>query len=92
MAALDEQEAAARELGAPAAMDAAEVVEYLRDLPRIWIEAPGARRAIAESVFERIEVLGLRSMRIEPTATAIHHGLAEAFASAAGGYGRGERI
>ena len=91
MAALDEQEATARELSAPPAMDAGEVVDFLRNLPKLWIEAPGSRRAIAESAFERIEVLGMRSMRIEPTATAIHHGLAEAFASAAGGYGRGER-
>ena len=92
MAALDEQEAAARELAAPPAMDAAEVVGYLRDLPHFWTDAPSSRRALSESLFDRIEVLGLRSMRIEPTATAIHHGLAEAFASAAGGYGRGERI
>jgi len=43
------------------------VVAYLRDLPRLWDDAPGSRRALAEALFERVEVLGLRRMRIEPT-------------------------
>jgi DNA invertase Pin-like site-specific DNA recombinase len=72
-------------------LPAAEVVEYLRDLPRLWDAAPASRRGLAEAVFERIEVLGLRRMRISPTPAALAAGLAEAFSSASAGYGRGER-
>lgn len=92
MAALDEQEAEAK-AGAPAtALEASEVVAYLRDLPRLWDDAPGSRRALAEALFERVEVLGLRRMRIEPTPSAVAAGLVEAFSRASAGYGRGERI
>ena len=66
-------------------------VDYLRDLPRLWDDAPASRRALSESLFERVDVLGLRSMRLEPTPAAIARGLAEAFSSASAGYGRGER-
>lgn len=90
MAALDEQEASAREAG-PEPMAAADVVERLRNLPALWDAAPNSRRAIAESLFERIDVLGLRRMRITPTSAAIARGLAEAFSSVSAGYGRGER-
>lgn len=89
MAALDEQEAEAN-AGGP--VTALEVVAYLRDLPRLWDDAPGSRRALAEALFGRVEVLGLRRMRIEPTPSAIAAGLVEAFACASAGYGRGERI
>lgn len=92
MAALDEQERAARETAAGPAMDPADVVAYLRDLPRLWADAPASRRALCEALFERIEVLGLRSMRLAPTRTALAHGLADAFANSVAGYGRGERI
>jgi DNA invertase Pin-like site-specific DNA recombinase len=92
MAALDEQEAAARELAAPTAMDAGDVLVYLRDLPLLWDDAPASRRALTESLFERVDVLGLRSMRLEPTPAAMARGLAEAFSSASAGYGRGERV
>jgi len=90
MAALDEQEAAAHAAG-PEPMAAADVVEHLRNLPGVWDAAPASRRGIAESLFERIDVLGLRKMRIAPTEAAIARGLAEAFSSASAGYGRGER-
>lgn len=91
MAALDEQEVAARDGDPAPALEASEVVEYLRDLPRVWDEAPASRRALAESLFERIEVLGIRRMHLEPSAAAIAAGLVEAFSSASAGYGRGER-
>jgi len=91
MAALDEQEAEANDGGPAEALEASEVVEYLRDLPRLWDDAPGSRRALAEALFERVEVLGLRRMRIEPTPSAVAVGLVEAFSSASAGYGRGER-
>jgi hypothetical protein len=92
MAVLDEQEAEAKAGGPVTALEASEVVAYLRDLPRLWDDAPGSRRALAEALFERVEVLGLRRMRIEPTPSAVAAGLVEAFSRASAGYGRGERI
>jgi hypothetical protein len=81
MSALDEQEAEAN-AGAPAtALEPSEVVAYLRHLPRLWDDAPGSRRALAESLFERVEVLGLRRMRIEPTPSAVAAGPVEALAT-----------
>jgi hypothetical protein len=60
MAALDERGAEAS-AGAPAtALEASEVVAYLRDLPGLWDHAHGSRRALAEDLFERVETLGLR--------------------------------
>jgi hypothetical protein len=50
-----------------------------------------ARGALAEALFERVEVLGLRRMRIEPTPSAVAAGLVEAFSRASAGHGRGER-
>jgi hypothetical protein len=58
----------------------------------LWDDASGSRRALAEALFERVEVLGLRRMRIEPTPSAVAAGLVEAFSRASAGYGRGERI
>lgn len=91
MAMLDAQEREAREATPAPGLSSAEVVEYLRDLPRLWDDAPDSRRGLAETLFERIEVLGLRRMRIQPTMSAIAAGLAEAFSSVSAGYGRGER-
>ena len=82
MAALDEQEAEARDRQPAPELSAAEVVAYLRDLPRLWDEAPDSRRALTESLFERVEVLGLRRMHLEPTPAAIAAGLVEAFFAA----------
>lgn len=64
----------------------------MRVAARLWDDAPGSRRALAEALFERVEVLGLRRMRIEPTPSAVAAGLIEAFSCASAGYGRGERI
>ena len=47
MAALDEQEAEANAGGPVTALEAAEVVAYLRDLARLWDDAPLSRRALA---------------------------------------------
>jgi hypothetical protein len=52
------------------------------DLPWPWDEAPFAGRALAGVLFERVEVLGLRRMWIEPTPSAIAAGLVEAFSRA----------
>jgi hypothetical protein len=90
MAQLDAQERAL--LAEPAAvLDHGERAAYLRDLPRLWDDAPRSRRALAEALFERIDVLGLRRVHLEPTASAIRWGLVEAFHARSGGYGRGER-
>ena len=91
MAALDAEEADVGQRVATPALSAAEVVAYLRDLPRLWDDAPASRRGLAESLFARIEVLGLRRMHIEPTPAAIAAGLVEAFARTNVVYGRGER-
>ncbi len=40
MASLDEQEAEANAGGPVTALEASEVVAYLRDLPRLWDDAP----------------------------------------------------
>ena len=90
MAALDEQEAEANAGGPVAALEASEVVAYLRDLPRLR-ETHRARGAARGGALERVEVLGLRRMRIEPTPSAIAAGLVEASSRASTGYGRGER-
>ncbi len=89
MTMLDGQEAAAKEVR-PVEMPANEVADGLRDLPGVWDAAPASRKAIAESLFERIDVLGLQQMRIAPTQAAIAHGLAEVWGRSVG-YGRGER-
>jgi hypothetical protein len=92
MGRLDEEERAARETAAAPALEPVEVVDYLRELPRLWDDAPASRRGLAEALFERIEVLGLRRMGLTPTADAIAAGLVAAFSSASAGYGRGERV
>jgi len=88
---LDGQEADAKANEAAQALEPAEVVAFLRDLPTLWDAAPGGRRALTESLFDRVEVLGLRRMHLEPTPAAVAAGLVEAFASVSAGYGRGER-
>lgn len=72
-------------------LPAAEAIAYLRNLPTLWADAPRSRRALAEALFDRVDVLGLRTMRIAPTAAAVDRGLADAFHARTAGYGRGER-
>ncbi|MFO7533095.1 MAG: hypothetical protein R6W93_11590 [Candidatus Limnocylindrales bacterium] len=92
MSRLDTDEALARRPSADA-MSAGEVVDYLRDLPRVWAEAPASRSRIAEALFERIEVLGFQRARIHPSGAAIGRGLAAALPISCSlpVYGRGER-
>jgi DNA invertase Pin-like site-specific DNA recombinase len=92
MARLDECERVAKETpDYSETMPPADAVAFLRDLPALWDAAPDSRRALAEAIFERVEVLGLLSMRVSPTPAAIARGFAEAFLSVGAGYGRGER-
>jgi hypothetical protein len=67
-------------------------VAYLSDLEQLWLAAPTARRAMAEAIFERIDVIGIRSIRVVPTPAAVEYGLAEAFRTGSAGKSRGERI
>jgi DNA invertase Pin-like site-specific DNA recombinase len=73
----EEAEARARINDGPTA---AEAVAYLADLARLWDEAEGSgRKLLAEALFERVEVLGVRKVQIRPTATAVRHGWAAAW-------------
>ncbi len=57
-----------------------EVRRYLENLPAWWADAdPDDRRALAITLFERIRVLGISQVKLEPTQEARDHGLAEAF-------------
>ena len=58
----------------------ADVRGYLSNLATWWIDAlPTDRKALAETLFETVAVLGIRTMRITPTRAALDIGLAEAF-------------
>lgn len=76
---LDQEEAGAR-AARPAGPTPREAAEYLRDLPRLWDEAEGSgRRLLAEALFERIDVLGARKVRLHPSASARAQGWDEAW-------------
>jgi hypothetical protein len=79
MARLDEAEQSARSGAEDEGLDPTEAVDFLRNLPALWEEAPNSRRALAESLFESVDVLGLDTMHVEPTPAAVRRGLAEAF-------------
>jgi hypothetical protein len=70
MARLDEAEQSARSGAEDEGLDPAEAVDFLRNLPALWEEAPNSRRALAESLFESVDVLGLDTMHVEPTPAA----------------------
>jgi len=54
-------------------------IDFLRNLPALCEAAPNSRRALAESLFESVDVLGLDTMHVEPTPAAGRRGLEEAF-------------
>lgn len=100
MAQLDAEE---REtLAAQQAVEPAGAVAWLRALPALWAAADDSgRRLLTEALFEKVEVLGVRSVTIHPTPEADAHGWSEAFGPepvllnaglALSTYGRGERI
>jgi len=76
---------------------AAEAREYLESLPNLWAKTSDAgRHAIAEAVFERIEVLGVTDYTFTLTAQAKARGWDAAFGAGVvrakeGRSGRGER-
>ena len=71
---------------------------YLESLPALWAKTSDAgRHAIAEAVFERIDVLGANDFTFALTAHAKAHGWDAAFGAgdqsiSIGQSGRGERI
>jgi DNA invertase Pin-like site-specific DNA recombinase len=70
MRALDQQEAQARAVHADG-LTPEEAVESLRELPQLWDDAePSGRKLLAEALFERIDVLGARKVRLHPSASA----------------------
>jgi DNA invertase Pin-like site-specific DNA recombinase len=91
MARLDTDALLARQDRGPVPLPADQAAAYLRDLPSWWADAPNTRRELAEFLFARIDVLGLRTMRIVPTRAALERGLVDAFHARSAGYGRGER-
>ena len=77
---LDAAEQAARGDRKRPALSADEVRGYLEHLPDWWRDAdPEDRRALATTLFERIRVLGVNRVWVEPTQEARQHGLADAF-------------
>jgi hypothetical protein len=92
MARLDAESKAVERSRPGPSLPASEAAELLRNLPELWERAPVSKRALAESLFESIEVLGLRVMRIHPTRAALERGLVDAFQARTDVYGRGERI
>ena len=53
---------------------------YLENLPAWWADADAEdRRALATMLLERIRVLGISQVKLEPTREAIDHGMADAF-------------
>jgi DNA invertase Pin-like site-specific DNA recombinase len=76
---LDHEESVARATDADGPT-AAEAVEFLSDLQRLWEEAEGTgRRQLAEALFERIDVLGATKIRVHPSASAKAQGWATAW-------------
>jgi hypothetical protein len=77
---------------------AAEARQYLESLPDLWAKTSDTgRHAIAEAVFERIDVLGVADFTFTLTAHAKAHGWDAAFGAgdqsiSIGRSGRGERI
>ena len=80
MARLDDEERNARTPVEKPALTALEAAEYLMDLPRLYADMePADRKALNESLFAEVKVLGIREARVTPTRLARQHGLAEAF-------------
>ena len=61
-------------------VEPSEAVEWLRNLPALWAAADNSgRRLLTEAQFEKVEVLGVESVTIHPTAEADAHGWSDAF-------------
>ena len=93
---LDAEEARARQPREDEGVPAAVAVQYLQELPVTWAKAKGGtgRQLVADALFERIEVLGLREATAHLSDHAVRHGLADVLPEEFGisVSGRGERI
>jgi hypothetical protein len=70
MRALDQEETQAKALHTDGPTPQ-EAVESLRELPELWDDAePSGRKLLAESLFDRIDVLGARKVKLHPSASA----------------------
>jgi hypothetical protein len=70
MRALDQEEARAKAAHSDG-LTREEAIESLRELPELWDDAdPSGRRLLAEALFERIDILGTRKVRLHPSASA----------------------
>jgi len=80
MVRLDADERAAKMSVPPELLSPSEVRHYLENLPEWWAAVgPDDRKALAETLFAKIRVLGLRRAVIEPTPEAVARGLPQAF-------------
>lgn len=98
MGRLDAAEAAAMEPVASPRLSPAEVVDYMRALPRLWADSgPDGRQVLVASIFARLDVLGFERLEYELTPDAVELGLDIALpaqmelCSKIGEFGRGER-
>ncbi|MGC8635299.1 MAG: recombinase family protein [Candidatus Limnocylindrales bacterium] len=92
---LDADEARARQPREEDGVPAEVALRYLRELPVTWAKARGGsgRQLVADALFERIEVLGLRQATAHLSDHAVRHGLADVLPEEFGisVSGRGER-
>jgi len=80
MVRLDEEERAAKVSVPAEPLPPGEIRRYLEHLPEWWAAVgPEDRKALAETLFAKIRVLGTRRAIIEPTFEAAARGLPEAF-------------
>jgi hypothetical protein len=80
MTRLDAEEAIAR--ASTKVVSVAEATAWLHNLPALWTAADfSGRRLLTEALFEKVEVLGVRSVTIHPTPEADAHGWSAAFGS-----------
>ncbi len=92
------ENAECQDRGGPPDWPRAEARAYLEELPTLWAKTSDAgRHAIAEAVFERIDVLGVTDYTFALTAHAKARGWDAAFGAGVvrvkeGQSGRGERI
>jgi DNA invertase Pin-like site-specific DNA recombinase len=99
MARLDAEETWARQSAGPERLSPPEVVDYLRSLPRLWVDSgPDARQALVAAIFKRTDVLGFERLEYELTPDAVELGLDAALPAVlelsgkVAEFGRGERI
>jgi DNA invertase Pin-like site-specific DNA recombinase len=78
MAALDRDQAALQAPKPAEPVPADVAVRFLRELPVTWAKAKGGkgRAMLADALFDRIDVLGVREATVHLSAHAVRHGLA----------------